>query len=283
MGVENLSNTLNTSDIIALGSAIVAVFALVASIQTAIITRRVETTGFKISEGVRDDTARLIATFRSLMLKGMLYTQQDFDKRDDPKSEAYIDVRSEKSEIQRFMLSPTALAYHLHAAQASAKSKSKDDAETRWRTFFLELVGMLNQRNPYLLATTAARMEAMIEPLTKGDLEQMADSLKDIGRALGVMMKAREHDTAIEALMQSAKEKEATEELTHEFILFLERKGIDDPDVKLFSAVFGNDVPAAEAALKSGAKINVTTGEIRRRYQTDFDDFKKIKNTNNKS
>lgn len=57
---------------------------------------------------------------------------------------------------------------------------------------------------------------------------------------------------------------------THEKLKSLKAKGIHDPDVDLFLAVFDNDVDRLKAALKEGANPNVTDTEVLRRHQLEL-------------
>jgi hypothetical protein len=49
-----------------------------------------------------------------------------------------------------------------------------------------------------------------------------------------------------------------------------EQKGVADPDVDLFMAVFENDVDKLQRALDAGANVNVTDLELARKYGLDL-------------
>ena len=275
MSFSDYVGPINASQAIALGSAIVALFSLLVSTYAVKNARRVQTSGFKASESVKSDTARLVATLRSLMLKGVLYTQQERATRDKASEPHFIDLKAEKNAIQDFLTSSTALAYYGYAARSSESSRIQGKEGDEWRIFFLRLVGLLHICNPYAVAKEAAWIEKMIEPITGKDIEYMSAGLNDISATLTQIMQDRQHDPIFHVLVDLNREDDKKEnDLALEFILHLELTGKDDNDLRLFAGVIRDDIDKVKAAAEAGAKVNITIGELLRRYKDEFQEFR---------
>jgi len=167
------------SDVIALVSAVFALLALFVSIYTALVTERVATSGFQSAEMVKSDTASLMAALRGIMVKGALYSQLDKTTRDDSKSSGYVDIAPEKTVIQGFIDSPTALAYYAYAADRSKEAREQGDKPEAWRTFFLSLTDVLRTDNPYSAAKKAGELEKMFDAVSDRDLTEISSNLED--------------------------------------------------------------------------------------------------------
>jgi hypothetical protein len=262
---------LNASDIIALVSAVLAVLALFIGIYAALVTQRVATSGFQSAEKVKSDTATLLATLRSLMIKAALYSQQDPKTRNDEKRPDYIDIRPEKGVIQSFLISPTAVAYYAFVAQRSKKARDAGTKGEEWRIFFARLVDLSHSDNTYAAGLLAGKIEKMFDTVSDADLEKMSSNLEDIIASIKGMAREREHDTLIHVVVDEIGKGEPDFE---SFISFLRKQSINDPDVDLFWSAMSGDTKLAQDALKRGAKVSITEGEIKARYQQLWEKFK---------
>lgn len=126
-------------DIVAVLSAAFSGMALVVSVGAAYLARQVTTGDFQAVEKVKTDTAKLIATLRATILKGVMYTQQERTQRDDPSWAEFISTEAERKAIEEFMLSSTALAYHSLVAKKSKAARDANVQGEEWRVFFLVL------------------------------------------------------------------------------------------------------------------------------------------------
>jgi hypothetical protein len=54
----------------------------------------------------------------------------------------------------------------------------------------------------------------------------------------------------------------------------LKKKGVDDPNVDMFVAVFDNDTELLKGALAAGADRTVTDNQVLNGYQAELADFK---------
>ena len=261
---------LKASDITALVSAVVAVLALFISLYAAYVTQRVATSGFQSAEKVKSDTASLLAALRSIMIKSALYTQQDPKNRDDDTRADYIDIRPEKAAIQNFLISSTAIAYYDFAAKRSKKARETGKKDEDWRVFFLMLVTLLHTDNTYSAGVQAAKLEKMFDTVSEEDIEGMSSGLEDLVGSIKRISQERQNDALLYVLVDNAGKKEASFE---DFVGFLRAQGIKDPDVDLFWSAANDDVNLSKDALKRGAKVNTTEGEIKSRYKGLWEKF----------
>jgi hypothetical protein len=250
-------------DLIALVAAVIAVLALFISIYSAYVTQRVATSGFQSSEHVKSDTATLLATLRAIIIKGVLYTQEDKAVRDDPGNPDYIDIRPEKAMLQTFLSSPTAIAYYAFVAKKSRQATDAGRQGEEWRVFFLRLGQLMSTANQYAAAQQAAHIEKMFDTLTDEDIEGMSEGLEDLVGSIKSIMNERLHDPIFNVVVDKPGE-QAIDAV--EFVKYLREHGVKDPDVDLFWSAGSGDLDLTKDALARGAKINITDSEIIARY-----------------
>jgi hypothetical protein len=260
---------LGASDLIAIVSAVLAVLALFIGIYAAVVTQRVATSGFQSAEKVKSDTANLLAAFRGIMIKAALYSQQDPKTRDDEKRSGYIDNRPEKSAIQTFLNSPTAIAYYAFIADRSRKARETGKEGEDWRLFFLLLVQLLHNDNTYSAGLLAGKIEKMFDGVSDDDLEMMSSGLEDLVGSIKRIARERQNDVLISVFVDRKKSVPDFKS----FVAFIREQGIKDPEVDLFWAAMSGEGKLAEDALKQGAKVNVTEAEIIKRYKELWEKF----------
>lgn len=261
---------MKASDITALVSAAIAVIALFISIYAAYETQRVATSGFQAAERVKSDTAGLLAALRGIMLKSVLYTQQDPKTRDDDKRADYIDIRPEKAVVQSFLNSSTAIAYYDFAAKKSKKAQEVGKKGEEWRVFFLMVVTLLHTDNTYGAGVQAAKLEKLFDTVSEEDVEEMSSDLEDLVGSIKRIAQDRKNDPLLYVFVDNLGKKEASFE---DFVEFLRAQGIKDPDVDLFSSAVSGNLDLAKDALKRGAKVQTTDGEIKSRYKDLWEKF----------
>jgi len=260
------------SDVIALVSAVFALLALFVSIYTALVTERVATSGFQSAEKVKSDTASLMAALRGIMVKGALYSQLDKTTRDDSKSSGYVDIAPEKTVIQGFIDSPTALAYYAYAADRSKEAREQGDKPEAWRTFFLSLTDVLRTDNPYSAAKKAGELEKMFDAVSDRDLTEISSNLEDLPGSIKRVLQDRSYDPLIAAI--TSDDDQISKDDFKAFIKYLKNQGVKDPDVDLFQGVFANDVNVVKDALAHGAKTSTTDVAIVNLYKDQWEKFK---------
>lgn len=267
--------TFSVSDLIALVSALVATLALFISIYAARMTRQVATSGFQSAERVKLDTANLLSALRGLMIKGALYTQQDPKIRDDKNSPIHISIDPERTAIQTFLSSSTALAYYAFVSNKSKMARDAGRKGEEWRIFFLYLVQLLQRGNLYEVGKLAGKVEKMFDGVTSVDIEEMSAGLQNLPRAIRKILEERQYDVLLHVLVDMQDEKR--QRSFEDFVAFLRNQGIKDPDVDLFWSAIDGSVELAQDALGRGAKVNVTEGEIKTRYKELWNQFNSAK------
>lgn len=261
---------LSMSDVIAMVSLLIAIIAVITSFISERTARKLSTSDYESSENVKIDTARLLATLRSIMLKASIYSQKNKDMRDDSSYADYVDLSYEKDVIQEFLTSSTALAYQYFV---SKKSKEAGDNPEIWRTFSLQLASIIHTSNPYVAGNIAGKVELMLSTISEREMEEMTKVIGDLIGAVKFMTEDREGNLIPRVFVESQKETEPTQ--FPRFLDYLIDNGIDDPDVRLFWGVTSDNIEVVENAIDSSAKLDITAGEIINRYKTQWDEFNK--------
>lgn len=266
--------SIGISDLISAITGLIAFFALGLSVYSVRVANKVATADFQTSEKVKSDVAELVATLRSIMLKGVIYSQKRPDIRDDAGHPEYISNEKDLDKIEEFMRSTTALAFYSFVSERSKVAKEKDQCGEEWRTFFLQLVSLSTTKNQWLASKRAADLERMLDNLQEQEFSTLSNYLGDIPTALDTLFRNREHDVIIQALVGSPKEGRDHPDFFPEFIKYLrETKSIKDPNVELFWAARSGEVKVAEKAIADGAKVHITEGELLRKYSEFADEF----------
>jgi hypothetical protein len=252
-------------------SFVVSLIALVNSIFSFRLSRRINTSDFQATQKVKLETATLIAALRAIMVKGAIYSQQDSSLRKQKTYARYVDLTAEKKVVQDFLCSATAIAYYSYLSDRSKKASENGE---EWRTFFLQAAELLSEDNQYIAAKKAARLEKLFHPIEATDFIGISAYLQDLGGALKRLFDNIPHDTLIAALMASS-EPEVKDDEFRAFIFFLKKdKMVTDADVDLFYGVFSNDTSILEDAVSRGANVQTTSGEIMERYKHFLAEFR---------
>lgn len=228
-------------------------------------TKKYNTSDFRLSQKIKDDTLELLSTLRALHIKAIHSTQGIKD----------LTIAKEKEKISNFLLTPTAFAYSVWVGQ---KSKEADNKPEKWRTFFLRLTQILSGDNIFNSGCIAAEMEELFDTLDEKDFRIITSYLQDIPAALLKLKTFRQYDVAIQAFMNVCKQRRQDaigpddDTLKRKFE-YLKLKGIIDPNLELFLGVFSNNESAVKKALAEGADPSVTDTELIRKYKDELKDF----------
>lgn len=261
------------SDVIAVVAAAISIIALFIGIYAAYVTQRVATSGFQSAEKVKSDTATLLAALRGIMVKAVLYSQQDRATRDDENKPNYIDIKPEKAVIQGFLNSPTAVAYYAFAAERSRKARKEGKKGEEWRLFFLMIADLLRTDNTYACGLQAAQIEKMFDTVSDDDMESMSSHLEDLVGSVQGILQNRQDDVLIKVLVDQPDRDPKLEDFAG-FMDFLRSRGIKDPDVDLLWSSANGEESLVKDALKRGAKLNVGGTEIIDRYKQLWEEYK---------
>jgi hypothetical protein len=266
-------------------SAIIALVALWVSWDTASKARQTVTSDFQAAEKVKLDTAVLIAVLRSLALKGVIYSQQPPERRDDPDFEQFVDNEAERSAIGAFIQSPTAIAYHTFAAGKSKEARLAGRTGEAWRLFFLMLSELQLTKNPWAAAQRAAALESQLDSLDRSGFRAIADNLQNLAESFETMYAARSNDPLFAALLEMHDSVEAdnrtgddgiSQEEFPLFVHFLRTvKKVDDPDIDMWDGLATEDAHLLESALTRGAAVSVTDRQVIDRYSDAIAEFRR--------
>lgn len=229
-------------------------------------TRKYNTSDFKLSQKVKDDTLELLSTLRSLHLKA-IHTTQGITN---------LTLLKEKEKINSFLLTPTAFAYSVWVGQ---KSKETGEKPEQWRTFFLRLTQLLSIENVFSAGCVAADLEQLFDTLNEKDFKIITSYLHNIPDALQKLKTFRQYDVAIQAFMNVCKDQRQLAvgpdaDSVERKLTYLKAKGINDPDIDLFVGIFSNDALLVKTALDNGADPSITDVALVDKYKNELNDFR---------
>lgn len=268
---------IDLTETIAIVSLVVAAIAIVISYLTSRQSNQLSAmlagSGFKAGESLKTDTIALASTLRSIVYKAAMYSQQDRSHRDDPKSPGYIDLETERSSIQTFLGSSTALAFYMFIDEKSAQAGGKGEA---WRVFFLRLIQLLTAADTWSAGLTALDLERQLLSLTEQEILAMAKNLENVPDVLSKLRLLDQHDTIIQAVVSLTRDSvgPSPQEFSG-FVDFLRTEGTLDPNVEMWWAIIHNDPTMLKTSLDGGADVNQTDKQLIAKYQAQWKDFKK--------
>ena len=249
---------------------ILAMIALVISVGTAVyatqVSKHVSSSDYMSSERVKSETARLLATLRSMATKGFYAAVF--------KEEA--DLTYERQSINEFINSTSAFAYY-----AWVRLKSDETAEgtpEKWRLLFPHLSLLTRSDDPQSYVRLAVEVERMFNSLGQDDLKVIVGlnsnfiegiAKSKVGR--DPLLEAIHHILQVEEVQRGADPKLAIRQLT-----FLKHeRGIDDPDLDLALALLQQDAQGLVEALgPGGADMSGSITGVLKRYEHELEDFK---------
>ena len=241
------------------------------------LAETVATSDFQASERVKQDLATLVAVLDSIMMKGVVYSQQNRETRDDDQRPEFVDLEEEFEEIHEVLHGPTAIALRTFVAKRSEAAEREGADSEDWRLFFLYLGELVSKPDPWSAALHAARIELLLSELSEEDINDVARFLSNIPGRIETLWREREHDVVLRVVMEMVAEDVGDTNDTSEdsrmedamaFFRYLrDVEQIEDPDVDLFLAVDDTDSAAVSGALDRGGNPNLTIGELVSRYQ----------------
>lgn len=267
------------SDVVAIVAAGIALLALFVSLYASFVAQKVATSDFQAVELVKSETAQLISVLRTLVMKGVVYSQQDKEKRDMPDFDSYVDTKAERESIETFMHSSTALAYYTFVAKKSQEAREAKVKGEEWRTFFLQLSELRYTVHPWLAAKSAAKLERLFDGIDEKDISEIANNLDDLPRAIELLFSEREHDVVMHVMIKPD-DSPINENNFIDFVRFLrEIKSIDDPELDVFWSVTSGDIELLKKAQKKGANLTITSGTLINRYKEYISEFSQYTET----
>lgn len=253
-------------EIIALTISTIAVtISIATAAYSGFLSKRLSSSDYRATQQVKSDTARLLATLRSLMYKGALSRTESQD----------FDISPEKAVIAEFLTSQTGFAYRSLVYEKHSKAEAEGRKEEPWRLFFLYLAELSNSDDAYSAACRAADVELLFDQLTENDISKIAEFNSDLVKAIANNPKSRDGDPVIKAIVESQRERSElnSSETVAAKLKYLKNLGIDDPNIDRFLAEISGNVSAMETALKAGADPHITGGALLNKYADELKDY----------
>lgn len=233
---------------------------IVIAFKTSKRTQQFNTSDFKLSQKIKDETIELLAIFRALQLKAFNIAQGFTN----------TNITKEKEKINSFLHSSTAFAYYVWIGK---KSKDSGDSPEEWRVFFLRLTQILGIDDVYSAGNIAAELEALFDTLTEDDFTEITKYLIDIPKAISKFKASREYDPAFQVSVARADQRKAEAKLFPAKLEFLKSKGIVDPTIDLWLGIEYKNDGLVEIALSNGADPTLTDLQLLSRYKTELESF----------
>jgi hypothetical protein len=250
-------------------AAIAGIFALFAAIVAVSAGLWVTTSDYKAEQAVKQDIARLRSALRSIMSKGALLSQTG-----GPKSPSEH-FKTELETVNTFLSSTSAFGFWTWVEERGRTTPS-GTAEP-WRVYFLGLGSLLMAEEIGGAVRWASDIESTLASLRSGDISRISSKMAHL---TGVLGGAKESDDIILASVREVYGSEPMDTsdgsraaATIAKFRHLKLKGIADPNVDMFLAVFDNDTDALQQAVEAGADLSVTDGSVLAAHEADLADF----------
>lgn len=225
----------------------------------------VSSSDYKAEQDVKADTARLLASLRSIMAKGAAVRSLK-----PPEAKKSPDFRQELKVVNDFLSSTTAFAYWSWEGHTSGSMKGLPE---RWTLFFLYLVYILDSDDDYRKTMAyAAGVEELLTSLSKHDIRSISSYISDLEKAVGDFKVSHQMSVLIKDVHEGY-DKHMDPKMTYHKFLHLKDKGIKDPNIDMFLATFNSDVSALKAALEAGADPSMMDTQLFDKYRNELKDF----------
>ncbi|HEY1352709.1 MAG TPA: hypothetical protein VGF67_24105 [Ktedonobacteraceae bacterium] len=238
--------------------------ALILSIIAIISTARVSSSDYQAQQEVKATTARLLAIFRSIIVKGVVLSQKS------GATTSPLNFEQEKAALNEFLSSTSAFAYWSWEGYKGQRVQGDEP----WRVFFLKLIDILDTEDPQFrtMISRAFELEELLTKLTPRDMEKICHYVADLSQAIGDFETSAEADILINAAKKVYKPVDKKTILSM-FHYLKETRAVNDPNIDLFLAVDAQSPEQVQVALDAGADMSVTQGQILAKYQSQLKDF----------
>ncbi len=237
---------------------------VVAALYAAQVSREVSSSDYASSELVKLETAKLLASLRSIATKGT----QAWSGED-------VDLTYERQSINEFINSPTAFAYYAWVGLKSDQASKCVSEE--WRLLFQHLSEMSYSKDPQQYVWLAVKVEALFDSLGEGDLKIIVEFNSDLINGIANAKQGRAGAPILDGLHGMQQERKAQEDEDHKLAMprlaCLKDLGVVDPDVDLHLSMLKQDINGIKVALKRGAKVNSSIPEVLVRYEAQLANF----------
>ena len=264
-------------------TAIATVFALFAAIVAVSAGVWVTSSDYRAREAVKTDTARLRVALKIILYKSAVLSQKS-PSTINPASDTF---KAEREFLSEFALSTTSFAYMSWALAVTEDAKAGTPDQRR--ILFLAIASLVEACEPPVdragVATWAVQVDSILASMEAGDLKRITDSVnfaetlagEDRTKIARTVESAVGSSDALLGAMGNVYGREQhegeTAEATEAKFRHLQNKGVNDPNVDMFVAVFANDTEALKAALESGADTSIGDAQVLAGYKAELADF----------
>jgi hypothetical protein len=254
----------NLADRADVSAAIATMFALIAAIVAVSAAVWVTTSNYRAEQNAKKDIPRIRATLQSIMYKGAL------DQRITPNI-----FEMEREAVSEFVSSTTSWGLRKWVAMRTPPATGTPDP---WNGFFLRTTSLLLACEPpedrHAILTSASALDGLLGTLEKRDIKTIitlaGDLTGDIGTPAAVSLGDRDVLLSSVAAVYGESDRDQTPwKFRH-----LKQKGVNDPNVDMFVAVFDDDTEALKASLEAGADTSVTDKQVLAAHEAELADFR---------
>lgn len=181
-------------------SLVISVIALLVSTCVAIHSIRVQRTlagtDHQAKEAVKSDTAKLLATVRSIVHKAAVDTEKEIAQK------IKIDITPEKKAISDFINSSTGFAYRYWIYKKNLEAIERGNKDEHWRAFFLRLAHITSAESVRFAASEATEVDRLFDQMSENGISEIADFNSDLEKAISENAAIREGDIVAEAFQR---------------------------------------------------------------------------------
>lgn len=224
------------------------------------VSREVSSSDYISSERVKSETARLLASLRSMETKGFYAALLKED----------VNLTHERQCINEFINSSTGFAYYAWAELKS--NQAGEGVSEKWRLLFSHLSRLTYLEDPQQYVPLAVDVEEIFDSLEKNDIKVIMGFNSDLVSGIANAKQGRHGDPLLGAIDDTLRQGQVQEsgdrELAIRRLAFLKHEmDVDDPDVDLALAVLEQDMQGAITALGRGADPSGSVDELLERYE----------------
>lgn len=245
-------------------TAVATMFALFAAIAAVTAVVWIESSDYRAEQAVKADTAQVRAALRSIMVKWAVLQRPDRD--------TCLDIAAERKVLNDFLSTTTAFGYWSWAEERGEAAEEGTTNEP-WRAFFLYIAYLLDaseRPGDNAPVDLAVQLEDLLADLTRADINKISSYVADLA---GVLGRATDSTNPVLRAVLELRRPKMGDEAKRQAFEHLKRKGVNDPNVDFWLAVFTDDREAMDAAVKAGADTGVGDLQVLGEHTAELADF----------
>ena len=232
---------------------LIPIVALIISCVTFYLTnktnKKVNRKDYEMSENVKYELLQLLATLESIKSKTLVA----------PHCKVRMNYSEEIATLRKLKVSPG----YLILLQSIKDESKRAQFDLNIELIIVQIGGGCSYRDLVPLTNQIAEILQEIDVLQFSNVD-VASQIKSFLATKGVaqMVKPAENE-----------EVDEESEVIKAFTEYLIMSGCQDPDVELFYGTISNSVDVVKKAIKNGANVQITFGELVKRYNKEYQAF----------